>query len=69
MSIPRCWKESPGTNQFRLTIGVQKSKTLLPNSFQTFPMSAPQTSINGQGKLEFLFSDPDDAALFRLESR
>jgi hypothetical protein len=51
---------------FTLTIGVQKSTNL--TQFAPFPMSAPQTTINGQGRLEFQFSVPDDAAFFRLES-
>jgi len=28
-----------------------------------------QTTINGQGKLEFQFTSPDNAAFFRLEAR
>ena len=32
-------------------------------------MTAPQTTINGQGKLEFQFTVPDNAAFFRLETR
>jgi hypothetical protein len=40
-----------------------------PQQLPNVPHECPPTSINGQGKLEFLFSDPDDAALFRLESR
>jgi hypothetical protein len=56
--------------QFKLTIGVQKSTTLLPGSFQPFALDSAgaSTSINGAGKLEFQFTVPDDAAFFRLES-
>ena len=57
----------PNTGLFKLTIGVEKA-TLLTNFFP-FPMAAPQTLINGQGKLEFQFSAPDNAAFFRLEAR
>ena len=57
-----------GLGQFTLTIGVQKSSTLAPPSFVPFPMAAPQSSINGAGKLEFRFTAPDNAAYFRLES-
>jgi len=32
-------------------------------------MTAPQTTINAEGKLEFQFSAPDNAAFFRLEAR
>lgn len=55
--------------QFKLTLGVEKSTTLQPGSFQPFPMTVPQTTINGAGKLEFLFTVPDNAAFFRLEAK
>jgi len=51
---------------FTLTIGVEKAPQL--TNFFPFPMTAPQTMINAEGKLEFQFSAPDDAAFFRLES-
>jgi fibronectin type III domain protein len=54
------------SGQFKLTIAVQKSTDLI--HFNAFPMSAPQTTINGQGQLEFQFTVPDNAAFFRLES-
>jgi hypothetical protein len=57
----------PNTGFFKLTIGIEKA-TLLTNFFP-FPMAAPQTTINADGKLEFQFSAPDNAAFFRLESR
>ena len=65
MGAPLLMKD-PGTGQFKLTIGVQKSTNLF--DFSPFPMTAPQTLINRQGKLEFQFTVPDDAAFFRLES-
>jgi hypothetical protein len=34
-----------------------------------FPMTAPQTTINAEGKLEFRFSSPERAAFFRVEGR
>jgi hypothetical protein len=58
-----------GLAQFKLTLGLEKSTTLLPGSFNPFPMTAPQTTINGAGKLEFLFTVPDNAAFFRLQSQ
>jgi len=58
---------NPATGLIKLTIGVQKSTDLI--QFNPFPMTAPQTTINGQGKLEFQFSAPDNAAFFRLEAR
>lgn len=59
--------KDPNTGLFKLTIGVEKA-TLLTNFFP-FPMTAPQTTINAEGQLEFQFSSPDNAAFFRLESR
>ncbi len=59
-------QRNPANGELTLTFGVEKS-TALP-SFQPFPMSAPQTLINGQGKLEFRFSVPEDAAFFRLRA-
>jgi hypothetical protein len=59
-------QRGPVTGAFTLTIGVQKSSDL--QDFFPFPMSEPQTSINGDGKLEFEFTVPDDAAFFRLEA-
>jgi hypothetical protein len=53
---------------FKLTIGVQKT-TNLNQPFTPFPMTLPQTGINSQGKLEFEFSVPDDAAFFRLQAQ
>jgi hypothetical protein len=32
-------------------------------------MTTPQISINAQGKLEFLFNVPDNAAFFRLQAQ
>ena len=57
------------TGAFTLTIGVEKSTTLAPQSFNPLPMSAPQTIINADGKLEFQFTVPDNAAFFRLQSQ
>jgi autotransporter-associated beta strand protein len=60
-------QRNPTTGLFTLTIGVQKSTNLV--DFIHLPMTAPQTTINAQGKLEFQFSSPDNAAFFRLESK
>jgi len=48
---------------------VEKSTTLAPSSFTPFPMTAPQTTINGTGKLEFIFTVPDNAAFFKVEAQ
>ena len=70
MSVPLLQK-NPTTGVFTLTIGAQKSTTLLPGSFNPFPMNTPgfTTTINGAGKLEFQFTVPDRAAFFRLQSQ
>lgn len=57
-------QKNPTTGIFTLTVGVEKSTNL--NTFNPFPMSAPQTVINGQGKLEFQFTVPDNAAFFKV---
>src|SRR5206468_2367346 len=59
--------KDPNTGLFKLTIGVQKATQL--TNFFPFPMTAPQTTINAEGKLEFQFSTPDNPTFFRLESR
>jgi hypothetical protein len=59
--------KEPNTGLFKLTIGVEKATQL--TNFFPFPMTVPQTSINAEGKLEFQFSAPDNAAFFRLEAR
>lgn len=57
-----------GTNgQFKLTVAVQKATNL--TNFTAFPMTAPQTTINGQGALEFQFTPTGNAAFFRLQSQ
>jgi uncharacterized delta-60 repeat protein len=55
-----------GAGQFTLTLGVHKSTDLL--NFAPFPMTAPQTTFRSDGKLDFIFTVPDDAAFFRLET-
>jgi len=58
-----------GSGQFKLTLGLQKSTTLQPGSFIPLPMTAPQTIINGSGKLEFQFTTPDNAAFYRVQAQ
>jgi hypothetical protein len=52
------------TNQFKLTLGIDKSTNL--TDFTPFPLNAPQTTINGDGKIEFLFTAPENAAFVRV---
>ena len=54
------------TGAFKLTLGLRKSTDLI--QYAPFPFTAPGTTINGQGKLEFEFTVPDNAAFFRLEA-
>ncbi|MBE7500177.1 MAG: choice-of-anchor D domain-containing protein [Verrucomicrobiales bacterium] len=54
----------PASGQFTLTLGLERSADL--TNFQPFPLTAPQTVINADGRLEFRFTAPDDAAFFRL---
>jgi hypothetical protein len=58
-----------GLGQFKLIIGVKKSTDLI--LFNPFPMNQPgmTTTINGEGKLEFQFTVPDNAAFFRLQAQ
>ncbi|MCX6876244.1 MAG: choice-of-anchor D domain-containing protein [Verrucomicrobia bacterium] len=58
--------KNPVTGKFKLTLGLQKSADLL--HFAPFPLTTPGTTINGQGKLEFEFTSPDDAAFFRVQA-
>lgn len=60
-------QRNPVTGMFTLTIGVQKSTNLI--QFDPFPMSAPQTTINGSGQIEFQFTLPGNAAFLRLSSQ
>ena len=60
-------QKNPTNGLFTLTIGVQKATNLV--DFLPFPMTAPQTMINGLGELEFQFTVPDNAGFFRLESK
>jgi hypothetical protein len=60
--------KNSATGQFKLTISVLKTANLTTN-FQPFPMSAPQTTINAAGELEFQFFTSDPASFFLLEAR
>ena len=55
------------TGKFTLAIGLKKSSDLV--SYQPFPFTMPETTINGQGKVQFQFSVPDNTAFFRLEAQ
>ena len=58
-------RRSSVSGDFTLTFGVEKSTAPEPAGFSPFPMTAPQTTIQN-GKLEFQFTVPDNAAIHRL---
>jgi hypothetical protein len=66
VGVPLLQRNS-STGQFTLTIGVDQSTNL--TTWTPFPMTAPQTIINSQGKMEFRFTTPDNAAFFRLQTQ
>ena len=61
-------QRNPSTGIFTLTLGLEKSTTLQPGDFAPFPFTTPGTTINGDGKIEFQFTSPENAAFFRLEA-
>lgn len=60
-------RKDPASGLFKLTLGLGKSTDL--KSFAPFPMTAPQVSINTDGKLEFRFASPENAAFYRVEAK
>ncbi len=58
--------KDPGTGKFKLTIGLQRSTGL--QTWESFPFTSPDTTINALGNVEFLFAVPGNAAFFRLQS-
>jgi formylglycine-generating enzyme required for sulfatase activity len=60
-------QRNPTTSEFTLTIGVNQSSDL--KQWTPLPMTVPQTIINSQGKVEFRFTAPDNAAFFRLQTQ
>jgi hypothetical protein len=66
VGTPLLAKDS-ATGKFKLTIGVEKSTNLVNFSPMAIPVGA--ATINAQGKMEFQFTSPDNAAFFRIESR
>lgn len=55
------------TGKFKLTLGLKKSTN--QTTYAPFSFTAPETAINAQGKVEFEFTVPDNAAFFRLEAQ
>ncbi len=66
VGTPLLAKDS-ASGKFKLTIGVEKSTNLVNFSPMAIPVGA--ATINAQGKMEFEFTAPDNAAFYRLESR
>ena len=55
------------SGKFKLTVGVAKSTDLI--NFSPMPIEAGGATINADGKMEYQFTAPDNAAFYRLESR
>lgn len=55
------------TKLFTLTIAVEKSVDLI--RFDPLPVTVPQATITGDGKIEFQFGVPDKAAFFRVKAK
>jgi hypothetical protein len=66
VGTPLLAKDS-SSGKFKLTVGVEKSTNLVNFSPMAIPVGA--VTINPQGKMEFEFTAPDNAAFYRLESR
>lgn len=60
-------QRNPASGEFTLIIGLEKSPNV--STWNPFPVTAPQTSVNGQGKVELRFNSPDSAAFFRLRAQ
>ncbi len=54
-------------NKFKLTIKVKKSTDL--KTFSAFPFVLENSTINGNGEMEFQFTSTENAAFYRLEAR
>ena len=67
-STPLLTKDA-GTGKWKLTIALQKTPNLVATPFAAFPFTAPDTTINGQGQIEFLFTVPGNAAFFRVQAQ
>ena len=67
VGVPLLTKDA-GTGKFKLTIGIQKTANLT-TPFAAFPFTAPDTTINAQGNIEFLFTVPGNAAFFRVQAQ
>lgn len=60
--------KSATTGKFKLTLSLQKTTDFaLP--FAEFPFTAPDTTVNGEGKVEFEFTLPGNEAFFRLQAQ
>ena len=57
-------QKNPATDQFRLTIAIEKSVNL--NHFNLFPIESINTAISGTGGFVFEFDSPEPSAFFRL---
>ncbi len=63
--VPLLQRDNSGI--FTLTLGVLKSIDLI--HFNAFPITAPQTSVDGQGRVQVQFTVPDNAAFFKVQAQ
>lgn len=70
VGVPLLVKDS-ATGKFKLTIGVKKTANLATVPFADFPMNAAgmTSTINAQGKLEFVFPVLENVSIFRLQAQ
>jgi hypothetical protein len=70
VGTPLLVKDSASGN-FKLTIGVKKTADLATTPFADFPMNGAgmSSTINAQGKLEFVFPVSENVSIFRLQAQ
>lgn len=65
--LPPVFERNPVSGAAKLTFSLQKSSDF--HSYLALPFTAPQTSFNPAGEVEFRFTVPDNAAFYRLETK
>lgn len=58
-------ERNPATGKFTLTLGLKRSRDL--NLFTPFPFMTPDTSINGEGEIEFDFEAVEEVEFYSVE--
>ncbi len=65
--VPPVFERNAVSGVAKLTFSLQKSTDF--HNYVALPFSAPQTSFNPAGEVEFRFTVPDNAAFYRLETK